>query len=269
MAAGLDSTPPDDHRENSGPVALIVADSAYAWIVINHMRKQFDDLVVLQEKSESKWAILRRRRRLLGPVTAFGQVLAGVLLKFVARASKTRIDDICRKNGLDRSHSEGVRVRAIGSVNSEACHTALKDLKPSVVAVYGARIIKRKTLNCVSAPFINYHAGINPKYRGQHPGYWALANSDPEHAGVTVHLIDHGVDTGSILHQALVEFSPRDNITTYQYKQMAVALPLFVRALHEARNGRLRPQQVDLPSNLWFPPTLWRYLWNGLSKGVW
>jgi len=74
------------------------------------------------------------------------------------------------------------------------------------VAVYGTRILKPVTLKCASAPFINYHAGINPKYRGQHPGYWPLAQGDEENAGVTVHLVDEGVDMGSVLYQAQVKF---------------------------------------------------------------
>ena len=251
------------------PVVLIVADSAFSWIVINYFRQRFDRLTVLQERPEDKWTILRRRRRLLGPLAAISQAMAGVLLKFIARASRSRNDEICRRHELDRSHAQGVAIRSIGSVNSTACRDVLRELNPAVVAVYGVRIIKSQTLNCVAAPFINYHAGITPKYRGQHPGYWALVEDDREHAGVTIHLIDEGVDTGGILDQARVDFSPRDNITTYQYAQMAVALPLFAQSIAGGLAGTLTPRQIDLPSKLWFPPTLWRYLCNGLSKGIW
>lgn len=119
------------------------------------------------------------------------------------------------------------------------------------------------------APFINYHAGINPKYRGQHPGYWALVHGDPEHAGVTIHLVDEGVDTGAVLYQARVAFTCEDDITTYQWLQMAHALPLFAAALEDALAQRLTPKRVDLPSRQWFPPTLWAYAWNGMTRGVW
>jgi methionyl-tRNA formyltransferase len=159
--------------------------------------------------------------------------------------------------------------REIGSVNSAACRTALRDIDPSVVIVYGTRIIKPPTLACVPAPFINYHAGINPKYRGQHGAYWARCNHDPEHAGVTIHLVDAGIDTGKVLRQAHVTFSPDDNIATCQHRQIAAALPLLVEAIEEAAAGRLRPRQIDLPSRQWFHPTLWGYLRTGLAQGVW
>ena len=140
---------------------------------------------------------------------------------------------------------------------------------PDVVVVYGTRIIKRQTLQCTSAPFINYHAGINPKYRGQNGAYWARSQRDPAHAGVTVHLVDEGVDTGDVLYQATTEFSFADNIATYQHRQMATALPLLIRAIEEALAGRLSPRRVNLPSRQWFHPTLWSYVHTGVLKGVW
>jgi methionyl-tRNA formyltransferase len=135
--------------------------------------------------------------------------------------------------------------------------------------VYGTRLLKRETLGCIDAPFINYHAGINPKYRGQNGAYWARRSADPDHAGVTIHLVDEGVDTGDVLYQARVELAPSDNIATYQHRQMAVALPLLIRAIEDAVSGRLQPRRVDLPSRQWFHPTLWGYLRAGLAEGVW
>ncbi|MDH3660298.1 MAG: formyltransferase family protein, partial [Alphaproteobacteria bacterium] len=104
---------------------------------------------------------------------------------------------------------------------------------------------------------------------GQDPAYWALVEGDAAHAGITIHLVDEGVDTGDVLYQDKVDLSDSGNITSYPHRQVATALPLFRRAIEDAINGRLAPQKVDLPSRKWFPPTLWAYLWNGLSRGVW
>ena len=112
-------------------------------------------------------------------------------------------------------------------------------------------------------------AGINPKYRGQNGAYWARSRADDAHAGVTVHLVDEGVDTGAVLYQAKVTFARDDNIATYQHRQMAVALPLLIRAVEDALAGQLRPRRVNLPSQQWFHPTLWGYLKTGLLTHVW
>ncbi|MBU2532588.1 MAG: formyl transferase, partial [Alphaproteobacteria bacterium] len=217
----------------------------------------------------TKWQIIRRRMRLLGPVNAAGQVLAGLVFRVVARFAAQRADEIRRADPVKASAGDAVRIIQVGSVNSRRCVRALQLLKPEVVAVYGTRIISQRTLDAVSAPFINYHAGINPKYRGQHPAYWARVQGDDEHAGVTIHLVDKGVDTGEVIYQQKVDFERRDNIATYQVVQLATGMALLADAIRDALAGRLSTRQVALPSRLWFPPTIWQYLWNGTVKGVW
>lgn len=237
--------------------------------VANALAERFGPIVVLEEEPEPKWHIVSRRARLLGWATALGQAGCGVLLKLAARKTQVRIDTIIADHGLMAELSPTIERRHIGSVNAKACRDALRALQPRVVAVYGTRIIRRETLKAIAAPFINYHAGINPKYRGQHPGYWALVNGDSENAGVTVHLVDEGIDTGEVLYQARVAFALQDNILTYQWVQMVHALPLLARSIEDALARKLEPRRVRLPSRQWFPPTLWAYAWNGLTRGVW
>ena len=106
----------------------------------------------------------------------------------------------------------------------------------------------------VNIPFVNYHAGITPKYRGVHGGYWAKAEDDLRNFGVTAHLIDAGIDTGAVLYQARIAPTARDNFSTYPYLQMAAALPLLEQAARDAMAGTLKPQPVDLPSRAWSHP---------------
>lgn len=260
---------PEKSAHSEGRVVLLTSGGPIAACVANALARRFGTITVLQEEPEPKWRILRRRARMLGITAALGQAVCGVVLKLRARAMRSRIGTIVTAYGLDPILWSGIEVRHIGSVNAKPCRDALRELKPDVVAVYGTRIIRRETLRAATAPFINYHAGINPKYRGQHPGYWALVNGDLEHAGVTIHLVDEGVDTGAVLYQARVAFTSEDDITTYQWLQMAHALPLFAAALEDALAQRLTPKPVDLPSRQWFPPTLWTYAWNGMTRGVW
>ena len=102
-----------------------------------------------------------------------------------------------------------------------------------------------------------------------HGGYWALAAGDTENCGVTVHLIDEGIDTGGALYQ--VRFAPEaaDNFSMYPYRQLAAALPLLAQAARDAMAVTLQVRPVDLPSRLWSHPTIWAYLGNGLRRGVW
>ena len=162
----------------------------------------FRTISVLREEPEPKLAIIRRRARLIGWAEALGQAAFGVAQKLSPGAAPRASPPSGRSTVSTRGPPPGWPSRDIGSVNAQACRTALRELSPDVVVVYGTRIIKRETLRCVAAPFINYHAGVNPKYRGQNGAYWARSQRDPAHAGVTVHLVDEGVDTGDVLYQA-------------------------------------------------------------------
>jgi folate-dependent phosphoribosylglycinamide formyltransferase PurN len=250
-------------------IAVLVAGGPLAHMFLNGLAARHPDLLILKEDPESKPYIVRRRARLVGWPAALGQACFGFLHKAITRRSAARLAAIWETHGLDpRPPARGWQ--QIGSVNSEACRAALQAFDPEVVVVYGTRIIKPQTLGCVPAPFINYHAGINPQYRGQNGAYWARRNRDPAHAGVTVHLVDQGVDTGAVIYQAPVEFAPDDNIATCQHRQMATALPLMLAAIDDALAGRLRrhPTAAAL-SRQWFHPTLWDYLRTGVTQGVW
>ncbi len=249
-------------------VVLLTTDGPLANIVANDLARHIECLVVLREDDPPRGSMMKLRARLLGWPTAIGQTAANNLFKFVRKASTGRIGRIEAAFGLDRVDHGDIETIRIGSVNSERCREVLKRLDPAVVVVYATQIIKKPTLTSVSAPFINYHAGINPKYRGQDPAYWARVEGDPEHAGITIHLVDEGVDTGGVLYQATVDLKGC-NITSYPHRQMANALPLLRKAIEDALEGRLAPKTVNLPSRQWFPPTLWAYLWNGVRRGVW
>lgn len=65
--------------------------------------------------------------------------------------------------------------------------------------------------------FINFHYGLLPQCRGPHPILWHLLNNDKE-AGVTLHKVDGGIDTGEIIMQEKTEISKDDTYGSLQSK---------------------------------------------------
>jgi folate-dependent phosphoribosylglycinamide formyltransferase PurN len=250
-------------------IAVLTCPTPHAWIVINALVERFGPVTVLNEERQSRRDLIRKRMRRQGVIPVLGQIAFVMFQKVIEDRAKPRIDEIVREHELDPAPNAACNILPVRSVNSTACRAALAMIKPDVVLVIGTRIIGRETLAAIDAPLINYHAGINPKYRGQAGGYWALARGDPENAGVTLHLVDKGVDTGAILYQA--RFSPalRDNFATYYYLQAAAARPLAVKAIDDALSDRLEVENVDLPSQQFHHPTIWFYLWTAWRKGVW
>jgi folate-dependent phosphoribosylglycinamide formyltransferase PurN len=255
---------------SSPQIVALTAGGGLANILVNKLAERFPGLVVLQEQGEDAATIFRRRAKLRGWWDAMGQHLFTYYgLRIVTRLGKARVNQICAEHGLERALRPGIDVRPVPSVNSPECHALLRDLKPKAVAVYGTRLLKQETLSSIDAPFINYHAGLNPKYRGQSGAYWALRQGDLAHAGLTIHLVDKGVDTGDVLYQTRSSFTRRDNFQTYHFAQMAQAAPLMLQAVEDAIAGQMKTFKPNLPSQQYFMPTLWGYAWAGLTKGVW
>lgn len=262
--------PEEEPQSERGRIVVLIAGGELGAVFVNKLAARFADIVVVQEQGEDASTIFRRRVRLRGWWDAMGQYLFTAYgLRLVSWLGKARVSQICAEHALERALKPGIDARYVSSANAPECHSLLQALQPRAVAVYGTRLLTRQTLAAIDAPFINYHAGLNPKYRGQSGAYWALRRGDAAHAGLTIHLVDPGVDTGGVLYQSRSTFTRADNFQSYHFVQMAEAMPLMIQALDDALAGRLEPYKPNLPSHQYFMPTLWGYVWAGLTKGVW
>ena len=71
---------------------------------------------------------------------------------------------------------------------------------------YGYRhIIDEPILNHFDLKAVNLHISLLPNSRGSHPNFWSIAEGAP--TGVTIHLLDKGLDTGNILFQKEVDIN--------------------------------------------------------------
>ncbi len=67
-------------------------------------------------------------------------------------------------------------------------------------------ILSRDTIANAPRPVINLHISFLPFNRGAHPNFWSWIEGTP--AGVTIHEINEGIDTGSILFQERLQQQP-------------------------------------------------------------
>jgi folate-dependent phosphoribosylglycinamide formyltransferase PurN len=254
---------------HSTEVVFLTSGNELGRIAARRLASAFPDLKIVLEKPVARSALLRRRIKRLGALHVGGQLAFGVLARGLHYASRRRIGEILQQHRLEAHWPDGCERIEVPSVNSRECVACLEKLDPRVILLLGTRIIDRNTLAAIKAPLINYHAGITPKYRGIHGGYWAKAEGDLENFGVTVHLVDPGIDTGAVLYQARLKPSDADNYATFPFLQLAAVLPLMEQAARDALAGKLAPQAVNLPSRLWSHPTIWGYVAAGLRRGAW
>jgi folate-dependent phosphoribosylglycinamide formyltransferase PurN len=249
-------------------ILLLGGDTPTTWITYNRLVREFGSFPCIVEERLPRRTMARYRLRKIGLAAVVSQVAFIALIRpHLARAAARRIGEICRREDLERTPPMAAHIHRIGNVNSEACRELIRRYDPKVIVVNGTRIIGKETLGCTAALFLNTHQGITPQYRGAHGGYWALYNDDRAHCGVTVHLVDSGIDTGNVVGQATIDPGAADNFCSYPYLQIAAALPLLTQAVAQALAGHLDSRPPEGRSGLWYHPGFFQYL-RARMRGV-
>ena len=90
----------------------------------------------------------------------------------------------------------------------------IKKLSPDLIVVVAfGQILPRALLDIPPYGCVNVHASLLPFYRGAAPINWVLINGETE-TGVTIMLLDEGMDTGDMLRQEKLSIMPTDTVAT-------------------------------------------------------
>jgi methionyl-tRNA formyltransferase len=82
----------------------------------------------------------------------------------------------------------------------------LSDIKGSdlIISFGYSHILKSDFIDNCGCPIINLHIAYLPFNKGAYPNFWSFYDGTP--SGVSLHLIDEGIDTGPILYQKQIKF---------------------------------------------------------------
>jgi methionyl-tRNA formyltransferase len=139
----------------------------------------------------------------------------------------------------------GLPVLQPDSLRREDAVAQLKDLEPRVmvVAAYG-EILRPRVLAIPPSGVINVHPSLLPKYRGASPIEGALLAGEQQ-TGVTIMLMDEGMDTGPILAQRRVAVEVEDTAGALGERLAKLGAELLLQTLPPWLAGRLEPRPQD------------------------
>lgn len=130
-------------------------------------------------------------------------------------------------------------------VNSEEFIKEIKEYGCDLyVSMSFNQIFKESFLSAADGRLINCHAGALPFYRGRNVLNWALINGE-KRFGITVHFVDHGIDTGDILAQKFYDIDEDDNykdLLEIAYSGCAALLYDVLRRFSEDNEPERIPQ---------------------------
>ena len=108
----------------------------------------------------------------------------------------------------------GLPVFQPDSMRDESVIAKLRELAPDVIIViaYG-KILPKAVLDIPRYGCLNVHGSLLPKYRGAAPIQYAVKDGEAE-SGVTVMLLDEGMDTGKMLKKAAIPLDAKETTGT-------------------------------------------------------
>jgi methionyl-tRNA formyltransferase len=149
------------------------------------------------------------------------------------RPQLSPVHDVAERGGLavrTPERFDGEAVAAFAALNLDA----------AVVAAYGlilpVAVLRAPRLGC-----FNVHTSLLPRWRGAAPIQRAILAGDAE-TGVTIMMMDEGLDTGPILLAEATPIAPKTNARELHDRLAAMGARLVVAALDGVAAGRLSPK---------------------------
>jgi methionyl-tRNA formyltransferase len=154
-----------------------------------------------------------------------------------SRLTATAVADAAERLGVDLLEVDGVRsgegFRAIDGAEPDAL----------VVVAYG-ELLTPEVLDVPRLGTVNLHFSLLPRWRGAAPVQRAILEGD-EVTGVTVMLLDEGLDTGPVLAALEEAILPADDAGSLGERLARIGAPLVVDALHGLEAGSTTPVPQD------------------------
>jgi methionyl-tRNA formyltransferase len=130
-------------------------------------------------------------------------------------------------------------------IREEGLELALGEYRAELILVadYG-QIFPPSVLQIPSLGSVNVHPSLLPRYRGPSPIQRALLEGDPV-TGVTLMLMDEGLDSGPIIAQREVAIDDEDDFGTLRKKLALEAAGMLEEELPRFSAGLIQPKPQD------------------------
>ena len=111
-------------------------------------------------------------------------------------------------------------------LRSQSTLDAIQALAPELgLSIYFGYILKPEMLSIFPRGVLNLHPALLPYNRGAYPNVWSIVEVTP--AGVSIHYVDAGIDTGNVISSREVPVLPTDTGLTLYRKLEDASSKLF------------------------------------------
>ena len=142
-----------------------------------------------------------------------------------------------KKSLLSASHFENIPSISCKNINSNEAIRFIEEIKPDLlISAYFPQILKEEILELPKIGTLNIHPGILPDMKGA-MSYFHVLNENKKEAGVSIHWMDTGIDTGKLISQKSFKISPRMTQENVLVKTAFIGASLLKTIGRKLQNG--------------------------------
>ncbi|MCH8556133.1 MAG: hypothetical protein LAT76_13320 [Schleiferiaceae bacterium] len=234
-------------------IAVLTPERIQSIALLNNLvQHQLTPKLIIFEERKTRPKLIHQLKARLRPFLFFYR--EDVKIVRVKKRQEVKANKYLReaiKNlGLGSPLGTTIPTERVCSVNSTRVVELLVTFEIDLLFIWGIPILKPHIINAVRCMVVNAHTSLLPHYKGANVEFWMFHNNDFQHAGVTFHQVDAGVDTGAILDQ--IPASPSDFITPEWLRasnsiRVIKNLPLVLEKLIAKDTSlKIRKQDTDI-----------------------
>jgi peptidoglycan/xylan/chitin deacetylase (PgdA/CDA1 family) len=201
---------------------------------------------------KQRWRNLKKNLRQEGLSYLFYRALGALRAKLEACADRVipqaEVEDLLRRAFPERDLEAlgmryGFKIFRPGNLNGPEAIQCLRSVGADLGVVMGTRVLKRGIFSVPRLGCINLHKGEVPEYRGTPPGFWEMYDGR-DSAGVTIHFVDDGLDTGDVVATCSLPVHGKDTPDSLHRKLDLAGEDLLVSTIQAMQQGTAdrRPQ---------------------------
>ncbi len=147
--------------------------------------------------------------------------------------------DIEKQSLSSWAKSHDVPFQSVTSINDEEAVGAVEAADVDWVIYGGGGILRESFIDAADGLILNAHSGPLPEVRGMNACEWSLLlGYEP---AVTIHLINHGIDTGGIISEHPVPVRDEDSVEHLRKRAVAIGVEALYQTVLDP------PEQLPEP----------------------
>jgi len=137
-------------------------------------------------------------------------------------------------------------VRSVRSANEPAAISALQQIAPDIILVFGTRKLKMPIVETAKVACLNLHGGNPEFYRGLDTHLWAIYHGEFEQLVTTIHYVDSRLDNGNIIFEDQLNIQASTELYQLRAINTKICVNLSLLALESLNYRGLLPNRKQV-----------------------